>query len=473
MRTWNHANPLGPELFVGWVGAALLGAAPSHRAHMNISGERGTGKSLKASLAEACLGPMAHPVQTDATKAGIERAFSGEARAFLMDETEASAAPGQVQKMIEIFRAASGGAGAKVLRGSTGGQTYAFTIVGPALFISILPPPLMPQDRSRITTLELLPLLPAEASDDDRRRIADNDRRVKAAIRRFADHAPALWRRAIDGWPRFEGAFQGYRAGLLGAGCDPRQADQFATLLAGRDLLTSDFDFDPAAAADEIDRFAPMIEAVRTADREQSEGALCFAHLMDARVDQWTGGERVLVGELVARAARQRDREANRKLMQFGIRVLLSGRDRLEPELAVIVDHSELRRVYRDTRWSDGTWTSALRYLPDAVRSRGAVRFGTAQRRATIIPASLLPTELEPPGDDSAAGLAETRATVRMAARQLAERARAYREQATRLDRGHEAGEMLAAIVDIVKRAEAVAGWREPDDEDPTNETAP
>lgn len=412
LRRWRFEQDTGPELVAGWIGQALLGAAPSWRVHAYVVGERGSGKSWLAGLVHAALGGGAHPMLNNFSEAGLRQAFTGEARALVLDEAEHDPASSRVRFVIELLRQMSGGEGARALRGSAGGQAMGFQVTGCAYLSSILHVPLLPADRSRILVLRLLDL-PTGADQ------AEAAAAVSAAVRELEAASPELRARAVQGWPRFQRTLAAYRKAFMSLGMDPRMADSYGALLAGRDLLIADAVPDEDAAYDEACRFGGLMERAAI-DREEGEGQSCLNRLYTSAAELWRAGDRCTVAQLVMDAVKEyattpagaggrRPLGAmGQKLGAAGLRIAEDAAG--EWVLLVANQHVGLERLFDGTRWRDGAWQQALHYLPGARAWPKPERFAGALSRATMVPNALLPREVEedarpPQTFDEAAGM--------------------------------------------------------------------
>jgi hypothetical protein len=274
----------------------------------------------------------------------------------------------------------SGGGGARALRGSPGGAAQGFTVTGCAYLSSILHVPLKPQDRSRITALRLGDLA-GDAGQADA---------VRSGIRAIRELAPALWRRAIKDYDRFQDTFGLYRSAILQSGLDPRPADQIATLLAGRDLLLNDYPPCSDSIEAELERAAPLIRDAQE-QAEEGEGQQCLNHLYSSPVDLWRSGERPTVSQLVMDAMDMHGSEKRRMMGTIGLR-LIHYRDPARRRLIVANAHVGLNRIFAGTRWENGAWQQALRYLPGAEAAKPN-RFAGIFCRGTAIPPDCLPSD--------------------------------------------------------------------------------
>jgi hypothetical protein len=387
---WNYVGPLGPEMVIGWIGAALLGGAPSWRDHVVVMGPRGCGKSHLTKLVHAALGGQADRIQRDTSVAGTKQSLNGEARTIFIDEAEnESGEQGPVVKMITMIRQLSDGDGVTARRGSPSGKASETRVTGCAWLAAILPPMLKPQDRSRFIQLNLKPLV-ATANVEE----------TDAAIAAVGAMAPGLWARMALNFDRFRATFAAYHRDLIAAKCDIRQADLIATWAAGRDVLIEDGPLEAAEWQAEIDRLLPYARRIVMAEADSGEGEECWRFLLSSPVDVWGAGARRTVGSLLLAA--MRDADARKAITQIGIRWATLRDPELGEEanavrvIAVANQHARLTALFDGTRWADGSWVTALRMLDGTFVPVNAIKFNGPQSRVTAIP----PIYLEPDDDD-------------------------------------------------------------------------
>ena len=378
---WHFLGVAGPDLVLGFIGLALLGAAPPWRVHLKVTAEYGAGKSWLAEKVSMALGAQAQPGLTDYTIASLQQAFTGEARAIVLDEAE-NGEDGRVAEVIKLLRQLSGGAGARGARGSPTGAWRAFSVNGCAYLTSIVPVPLQAQDLSRIVHVRLgrLPQGVAAAGQADE---------VLARMRATAKASPALRARAIAGCPRFIEAFQRYRAAVFGIGGDAREADTYGALLAGRDLLLYDAPPDHDSIETTMARFKALIVAAARRDEDEGEGERCLCHLLSSPAPVLRG-EHLIISELIMRAYEPGEVDAHRALGALGLK-LRNEHDPAGRLLLIANRHQGLARIFRDTRWTGGAWAGALRYLEGASAWPRSERFAGIVMRATAVPAPHLP----------------------------------------------------------------------------------
>lgn len=396
LMTWNWKRPiLDVRLMLGAIGQGYIGGALPWRSNLWITGGRGTGKSTlngENGVVPSLYGDGLFRTG-NASAAAIRQSLKNSTVPVLFDEIEAGADNRRVQEVIELARVSS--SGDKIHRGGQDHQAHEFTLRSPFWFSSIIIPPLMPQDRSRLAILELRPFAqgsPAPA-------LADFD---------FSELGRQLQRRMIDGWPMLAKAKDLFHAALARKGHDARACDQFATLLACAHLLEEDAlpDEDETQFwADQCapDRMAEVSEAV--ADEEA-----CMNHLMTSMVQARGGDERESLGTWVGRAVQRAltpdtsvDERTADRLEQIGLKLVSPewkpgadgktgrwGAPRFMPMagpgfLAVANSHQALDVIFTGTRWQGGAWKQSLSRTPGAIDVQAA-KFGRISARCVLVP---------------------------------------------------------------------------------------
>ena len=397
LRNWSFRVPGCEALLLGLIGTSALGAAAPWRPSRAMTGPRGCGKTELMAFIGSVLGDQANAMQ-DLSEAGFRQAIASEARTVLIDEAEGGddGSGGAVQGVVELIRKMAGGAGGKVVRGGQDGRARHTEIVGSVLMAAVLGVDLKPQDRSRITEIELLPPAPM-AEETLRQRLAE----LEFAKEWAGQYSAALRARCIKGHGRFIRDWKLYRRLLISSGCDARQADQYAALIAGRDLLLFDESLDEAAASRSLEPLMPIVLEAMSVDQPEGEGKLCLNHLLTPPAENWSGGQRQTLSILVMSGfkAAVADRHV---LGAYGLRVDNSGRDK--PALIVAYHHNGLERVFAGTRWARGKWVKALKSLAMVEPDKRPWRFAGIQERALRVPKAYLPFDDE---SDSGAGSGE------------------------------------------------------------------
>lgn len=388
LSTWSwRRGEIDAVLLLGWLGAAMIGGALDWRPMMWLTGGKGTGKSTLQKLINLVLDESLVAV-VDTSGAGIWQALRRQTLPVAVDELEAAEDNRKALSVVELARAAA--SGGRMRRGTADHKGVEFTVRSCFLFSSILMPPLLGQDLSRLAILELGGLRPGLEPP-----------RLDAGAMRLL--GAQLRRRLVDGWHRFETTLAHYRASLDALGHSPRGQDQFGVLLTCADILLHDgaVDSDTSGAWTrrlEADKLAETDEDARDEDR-------CLAHMMSYSVDLFRNGERRTVAEWVQLAAGMSDNapQADKVLGTLGMRVVLEGGQRY---LAVANFHNGTAGIFANTHWAGrsgtmGVYVQALRRLPGASRTTKPIWFGGVPARGVQLPLDVVaprdpsPRELE------------------------------------------------------------------------------
>lgn len=381
LRTWKWRRPeIDPILLLGWIGAGMIGGALDWRAIVWITGGRGTGKSTLHELLHGVFDGTLIKL-ADTSEAYIRQRLKHQTLPVLLDESESEEDNRKLNGIVKLARiAASGG---KIGRGGADHNAVEFTMRSAFMFGSILLPPLLGQDRSRISILELGEL-------------ASGTARVDATRARWAACGMQLRRRMVDGWGRWRTTLDWYREALAGVGHSRRGQDQLGTLLAAADLLLFDGDANAATGGEWIAELRAA-DLAEIEDDERDEDR-CIKHLLFISVDPFRNGSRRTLAEWVriaaAWAGQEDERDQAAKVLQtYGLKV----QGRAEKAVLLIANyHPQLGELFRETHWagrsgSMGVWVQAMRRLPGAERA-GAVYFAGPTSRATSVPLlSVLP----------------------------------------------------------------------------------
>jgi hypothetical protein len=385
LRSWNwKRGSMDALLLLGWFGAASVGGALEWRPAIWITGGRGTGKSTLHEQIKGVFGASLVPA-SDASAAGLWQKIGHKTEPVALDEIEAAEDNRKANAVIALARQAS--SGGLVLRGGADHSGVEFVARSCFLFSSILVPPLLGQDQSRMAILEL-----GELKLGSTRPTIDRDELLELGAK--------FKRRILDQWSRWHATLEMYRAALAQVGHSARGADQFGTLLAMADMLLHD-DTPMPDTVEELVQSLRTSEIGEAADDELDE-AQCLNHLMTYRVDPMRNGKWSLLGEWVGWASAtnsiddfpegqadyQRPEAANKTLGLYGLKVVEEGGERF---LAVANRHAGLAQIYQTTHWATrsgamGVWVQSLRRLPGARRAPRSLWFSGAVCKALLVP---------------------------------------------------------------------------------------
>lgn len=373
LRSWNWARPdVDPILFLGFLGAAIVGGALEWRPTVFITGDKATGKSTLQRLLRQLLGGGL--IQTEnTTEAGISQLLKMDALPVSIDELEGEADTRQAKNIVKLARiSASGGLRLRGGDNHTGTQFRARSCFA---FSSINQPPLEPQDLSRMALLRLY-RLPAGATPP----VLDPQR--NAMLGRM------LMRRLADGWHLYDATLQAIREMLARAGHDGRGQDTFGHLLACADLCVGhDAERLGLALGAETEFYAEwegLLAAPGMTEYEDAEEnwRLCLRHMLSVRVDAWRhGSKRQTVGDVLDalwRGLEEFSFEAARSMLQqtgLTLQRPAQAPATLDYDFCIPNQHPLLHELMRGSKWQGeqaaGAWSLALRQGPKAEDNDG------------------------------------------------------------------------------------------------------
>lgn len=382
---WRRAD-IDPYLLLGWIGASMVGGALKWRPMIWLTGDAATGKSTLHEILKSVHGPGGIIHATDPTAAGLWQSVGHASLPIALDELESEADNRKNMNIIKLARhAASGGT---TLRGGSDHKGTTFTVRSCFLFSSILIPPLLGQDMSRMAILQLDTL--------DRKSAAP-----RLEPKRLAEIGAGFRKRLLDNWPRFRDTLEAYKAQLQTTGHSGRSADQFGTLLACADLLLYNAKPDSEALIEWAEKLAWA--GLAEAEDAVSDSDRCISHLLSSSCDVMRDGKRRSLGSWIEQAMGRFDsadhHEADKVLASYGLRVerpkTPAGK---ECFLLVSNSHEGLRAIFRDTNWaglagSTGVWVQSMRRVPGSSASKTSTNFGGAPSRYTRIPLAKIFTD--------------------------------------------------------------------------------
>lgn len=382
LKCWNWRRPdVDPELLLGWIVSAIAGGALSWRPLVWITGDKATGKSTLHEVLKYVMGPGGLISATDASAAGLWQTVGHASLPVALDEIEAEADNRKALNIIKLARhAASGG---QTLRGGSDHSSSSFTVRSCFLFSSILIPPMLGQDVSRMGVLAL----------DE---IDKTSRSPRLEPKRLAEIGAAIRMKLMSDWPRLLSLIEFWKDRMADAGHGGRGGDQFGTLLACYDAMTTASNAalpDPDTVADWVSKLNKSTMA--ECEDDVSDTDRCISYMMSKLLDMYRSGERRTVGSWILQACgklkHQTDtEEANRALGNIGLKVRkISNGTQAYYVLDVANDHQGLSELFRDSHWAgasgtNGVWVQALRRVHQSCA--GQQRFNGLKKRCTTLP---------------------------------------------------------------------------------------
>lgn len=380
LKTWRwRRGELDAVLLLGWIGAAILGGALHWRPVAWITGGPGTGKSTLHDVLRLVFDQNLVSV-SDASAAGIWQKVKYSTLPIALDEVEAEEDNRKSQNIVKLARqAASGGV---VLRGGSDHENSEFIARSCFLFSSILHPPFLGQDQSRIAVLSL-----------DRFRQGDVPPALDAAF--LGNLGRQLLRALADHWTDFGPVLATYRAELQQRKQTARGADVFGTLLACAHVMLHGAELDSQA----VGAMCAKLQAAEAdaGDEPQRDEVMMLQRILGYSVEPYRGGARSLLGEWVEKAAglyegEDYSRSDAQKIIQgYGIKFQVDKEGK--PWLAIAYDHPGLDQVFKGTHWAArsgtiGVWAQAAARLDGAMATtKGGLYFaGVGTKRAVLVP---------------------------------------------------------------------------------------
>lgn len=404
LRHWSWARPgIDPMLALGWIAIARLGGAIAWRPTGWLTGGAGEGKSTLMDL----IGDLfdCGLLKLEATsEAAVRQLLGQDTLPVVLDEQESEEDDRQMQAIIKLARiAASGG---NVGKGGSDHVGHQFTARSCFLFSSILIPPLLPADKSRMAVLELKRLPPGAREPRIVRPERKSERQAMCA---------AITRRMVDNWGRWERTFEAFSDALIDYGKHRgRGAKVFASLLAAAHIMLDD---DPPEDA-ELIHWGQELAVSRLAELADNDGddRRVIQHLGTCLVQLAGSGSQRLVSEWVQQAvatasvpgeegeAESRRRSARDALARIGIGIFV-GKDRKRdaeeaPDkplpvpgrqyLVIANAHQGLGKLFAESGWkgragASGVWSQSLKRIEGSIPNERQ-RIGGVLMACTLVP---------------------------------------------------------------------------------------
>ena len=345
-RPWSM--PCAGDLMAGWMIASILAGDMPICPHVWVNAPAATGKTcLKNDLA-ACLKPFAVEVEgAGTTESAIRQKMNGDALPLLADEVEQGESKNDarnIRKWLVLMRSAS--YGGSITKGGADGTARAYPMkCGFALF-SIINGISRDADASRCLVLSL---------DKAASRTLWQRQDAGRALTESAGFHSRMITRLLMSLPVLMENIRTLTAYLRGLdGVDARRGELFAVLLACRYVLTSPA---PMTAADK-EHAADILRAYSEQEEKESDSSRCLSVLLGYEVDIYGAGKKN-----VARACRLMSNMIDGETKDAYSHALeLAGLRWRDDFTALQVDcrADKMKRIYRDTQWSNGKIAAVL-----------------------------------------------------------------------------------------------------------------
>lgn len=396
LNNWNWTDDEARELYAGARFVHMLADAPRWKVHQFIQAPPEAGKTTLLHFTKALGGGSTGPMLKTFSKALIEQAYSNMGLAVILDEVESDLDPNRIKHLFELFRLLSDD-GAVGGRGSASGKARTIDVHGPITMAATVRERWRPQDRRRITLLQLRPLLERVGGSD----VLVSKEEIVRLTRKAAELSPALRARAIACFDLLQANFKMAHGVIIDLGGTSGDGDQLGWQIAGWRTLTSDRPPDEAFV-DEIKRFKDYIRTLAEDDESGTESEDCLNFLFSSPLHGlWKGGQMLTIGQFVARGREEEGSDAKTArgvLLGKGLRLIPDPDDRSWSKalLAIANKHAGLEEIFsRRAEWGSEKWNQVMDGLPGArrlKRTEAAIRFsGSLPTRALLVPAVFLP----------------------------------------------------------------------------------
>ncbi len=383
---WNWSHPAYARAVLGWDAVSQIVGALQHRPTLYLIADQDHGKTELLQFMRLKNGGDTAVYYWDSTTAAGVRKAVGERRAalpVLIDEAEGKGFAGndRILELIELARGTYTRGGGRSVRGGSDGNAVEVNAI--IAMGAIAPPPIPPQDMTRMAILTLRPLKPTEAE----RATFESDKA------KLLELGPALRRRMLAHWPLLAPTIAHYRAALTDNGLAGHALDTWATLLAGAHLVLHDAPCTAMQARDIARPYDDDLIARTTDSRREHE--LLWNQLMSTTADQWKGGGQVVVGEALWRVLYDNASADLYDIKRWGLSIVKARPEGAPEQQYVAVSNTSdgIKRLLKGSRFAGGGWATMFLRMPGAVRSEDVlpgrmVRFANGIRDyAVLVPA--------------------------------------------------------------------------------------
>lgn len=371
LNTWSWKRGSDATLMLGWIGTAYLAGALQWRTHASLTGPRGSGKSTLDDFAMALLGEnYALKVDGGTTEAGIRQSLKHDARALIIDESEADGH--QIGKHFDMLRSAS--SGSKIVKGGQGGKATTYEIRCSALVSGIKPPVFSAADASRFLPLHLVPL--SANAERNVHPLLSNSNAARKALKKLGS---GMFARVVASHGRFLDACDLVRQVILDNGLGARFSDTFGSPIAAAWVMLNDGAMTSTDAVQWFNTFDLSVAIDRTQGIDDAQEML--DHLLATAVN--VQGNRISISELVASSAMSKKGPFRDVLLSYGIRsdVDKSGNVLMH----IVAKNPELSKLFAGSQFANARVEDMLERVKGATKG-AKVRFGAKSERPVTIP---------------------------------------------------------------------------------------
>lgn len=376
-----------PEMLLGWFVCAALAPSLKRRPHVYITAPAGTGKSVLLDIMGWMLGSLAHKASGPQTMAGLYQSIGGTSRAVVLDEAEADSSNRKWKDTLEVARISYSLSESDngIVVGSQTGTPKNYRFFSAFLAAGITPAKFEAADLSRWAMFETNERMPGS-----------NDPMTEQTARTLGARLAVL---AVRRWSVLQASLDVIRNIVMQEGGDARLADSVAPLLAGYWTMVSD----KAATANDAETLVGLCGLKKHKEqREETDEKRCLEALMTRVMPMPLMVENCLVRQPISLAEAvnkvcenpSETLELQNRMCQLGLRVKFH-EGRWVIMVANSPEHTELRKLFRGTKWQYGGWSVTLRRLPGGQEATQRLGLKTAKITMFDVPADYLPVNDE------------------------------------------------------------------------------
>ena len=353
LKTWHFKRNSDAYLLLGWIAAAGLTAAWKWRSHAAITSLGGHGKSTLMQFISSLLGNAAVSIDADTTEPGMRQKLARDSRAVIVDEAEGDTS--RITKLMRYFRTAS--SGGEILMGTQTHNSTGFTVRCAALISAVNLPKMSPTDAGRYVVFNLVSEPNNKGAEPE---IVEEENKLAGPA------GLKLMSRMVHAWPRVTSA-QKLLKTTLSRGATLRYADTLSPILASAWCALNDGILMADEAAGLIAGI-DLSDATRQIEEQQADTSI-LDHALDSMIAIDVDGKstRMTVRMALELFANNGDKQIGRAIGAYGFKLVRDGESH---RLLVNEKTTEFRKFYRETKWANIDFETALKRIPGASQKR-------------------------------------------------------------------------------------------------------
>lgn len=375
LKTWHFKRKSDAYLLLGWIAAAGLTGAWKWRSHAAITSLGGHGKSTLMQFTSSLLGDAAVSIDADTTEPGMRQKLARNSLSVIVDEAEGDTS--RITKLMRYFRTAS--SGGEILMGTQTHNGTGFTVRCAALISAVNLPEMSPTDAGRYVVFNLVGE-PLNKGSEPAIVQEENKLARPAGLK--------LMSRMVHAWPRVTRAQKLLKA-TLSQGATLRYADTLSPVLASAWCALNDGIMTEAQAI-ELIATIDLSDATKQIEDQQADTSV-LDHALDSMISLDVDGKssRMTVRMALELFANSDDKKVGKALGAYGLKLV---REDDEHRILINEKSTEFKKLYRETKWANIDFETALKRIPGALQKRYHT---TTYIGGSLVKPMSLPIELE------------------------------------------------------------------------------